>query len=107
MKPGGISLREYAGIGDGPTEELSFSANLLTCLAAKDLATADSDERAAAHAARGAAECYRRLGQLARADSEYAFAAATFRRFRETSILQVFVTFVNQLKVHSFGVGVE
>lgn len=79
QKHSGIILREFTGIHAGPTEENSYEANLQECLTAKAGASAGADMVAAGHAARGAAECYRRLGRLSEAANEYQSAAQSFR----------------------------
>jgi tetratricopeptide (TPR) repeat protein len=79
QKNSGIILREFTGIHTGPTEENSYEANLQECLTAKAGASAGADMVAVGHAARGAAECYRRLGRLSEAANEYQSAAQSFR----------------------------
>lgn len=79
QKRAAIVLREFAGIRGGPTEEASYEANLHECLFAKRCASANGDFTGAGHAARGAAECYRRLGHLNEAAQEYEAAVGFFR----------------------------
>lgn len=72
-------LRENTGIGGRLTDESSYEANLRQCLLAKQNAFFAGDLVGAGHAARGAAECLRRLGLLFQADREYATAHELFR----------------------------
>jgi len=78
-KSAGIILREFIGIRGGPSEENSYESNLRECLTAKRRANEEADLVGAGHAARGTAECYRRLGQLNEAAEEYESATNYFR----------------------------
>ncbi|MCF7763186.1 MAG: tetratricopeptide repeat protein [Verrucomicrobia bacterium] len=72
-------MREFTGIRGNPIEESSYEENLRECLISKWAALAEGDVSAAGHAARGAAECFRRLGRLHSAMVEYAEASDFFR----------------------------
>lgn len=78
MQRSTIILRELTGIRGRPAEEASYEANLRECLLAKRCAAAEVDLTGAGHAARGAAECYRRLGQHEEATHEYRTAVEFF-----------------------------
>lgn len=79
MRRDTLILRELSGIRGRPAEEASYEANLRECLVAKRCASAEGDLTGAGHAARGAAECYRRLGRHQEATHEYRTAAELFR----------------------------
>jgi len=79
MQRNAIILRELTGIRGRPAEEASYEANLRECLFAKRCASAEADLTGAGHAARGAAECYRRLGRHDEATHEYRAATELFR----------------------------
>ncbi len=79
MHRNAIILRELAGIRGRPVGEASYESNLGACLLAKRCASAEADMMGAGHAARGAAECYRRLGRHEEAAQEYRVAAEFFR----------------------------
>lgn len=102
MQRNPIILRELAGIRGRPAEETSYEANLRECLLAKRCATAEADLTGAGHAARGAAECYRRLGRHGEATHEYRIAAEFFRTAGDTrGLAWTLLSFSNLLRQKS------
>lgn len=102
MQRNAIILRELAGIRGRPAEEASYEANLRECLFAKRCASAEADLTGAGHAARGAGECYRRLGRHEEATQEYRAAAGFFRTAADASGLAwTLLSFSNLLRQKS------
>ena len=75
-----IVLREFSGVQSAPTEEVPYDEALRACLTAKTASLDSGDLVSAGYAAKGAAECYRRLGLLRHARIECDAAVKAFQR---------------------------
>lgn len=66
-----IQVMEFSSIQADIGHEMPYDEALRECLGAKQAAIASDNLSAAGHASRGAAECYRRLGNISRSLDEY------------------------------------
>jgi tetratricopeptide (TPR) repeat protein len=82
---GKIVVMEFANIEAELKEDLPYDIALKECLSAKSTSLTKGDINATAHASKGAAECYRRLGLLDNATEEYKLALTYFNEIGNNS----------------------